>query len=179
MSENILKESSAEAEKLQEVKKLTKENCAFYETPGGFITATVDGKEKGRVDIIRTFPLTDPDSLLSVRLPDKKMTELGMIENINDFADGTRQILLHQLSLRYYMPKILSIVNIKEEYGFTYWTVMTDKGKAKFASSSGSSGSVIPHGRGIIIKDSNENRYILEDLSKLSPKEHKKIDLYL
>lgn len=179
MSDSVLKESSAEAEKLLEVKKLTKENCSFSKTDGGFITATVDGEEQGRVDIIRTFPLTDPDVFLSVRLPDKKMTEIGMIENINDFDDGTRQILLQQLSLRYYMPKILSVINIKEEYGFTYWTVMTDKGKAKFASSSGSSGSVIPHGRGIIIKDSNENRYILEDLSTLSPKEHKKIDLYL
>lgn len=179
MSDSVLKESSAEAEKLLEVKKLTKENCSFSKTDGGFITAMVDGEEQGRVDIIRTFPLTDPDRLLSVRLPDKKMTELGIIENINDFDDKTKRILLHQLSLRYYMPKILSIVNIKEEYGFTYWTVVTDKGKAKFASSSGSSGSVIPHGKGVIIKDSNENRYILEDLSTLSSKEQKKIDLYL
>lgn len=102
-----------------------------------------------------------------------------MIEDIGDFDEDTRKLINEQLKLRYYMPKITAITNIKEEYGYTYWTVETDKGKAKFASSSGSAGAVIHHGNGVIIKDSNENRYIIEDLSRLSAKEMKKLDLYL
>ena len=102
-----------------------------------------------------------------------------MIENLSDFSAETVEILKKQLKLRYYMPKITRILSVKEEYGYTYWTVDTDCGRAKFASSSGSAGAVIHHNEGVIIKDSNENRYFIEDLSKLTPKEMKKLDLYL
>lgn len=179
MSEDILKTEEAEVGQMLTIKRLTPENAVFRKTPGGFIAVSVDGVDSGHVNIIRTFPLSDADKYLSVRLPDGKQKEIGMIEDIGDFDEDTRKLINEQLKLRYYMPKITAITNIKEEYGYTYWTVETDKGKAKFASSSGSAGAVIHHGNGVIIKDSNENRYIIEDLSRLSAKEMKKLDLYL
>ena len=117
-------------------------------------------------------PMTDEEVIARAK-------ELGMIENLSDFSAETVEILKKQLKLRYYMPKITRILSVKEEYGYTYWTVDTDCGRAKFASSSGSAGAVIHHNEGVIIKDSNENRYFIEDLSKLTPKEMKKLDLYL
>lgn len=160
-------------------KRLTPENTVFRETAGGFAAVTVDGCDYGHVNIIRTFPLSDADKFLSVRNPDGKQEEIGMIEDIHDFDADTQELLEKQLKLRYYMPKITSVISVKEEYGHTYWTVITDKGRTKFASSSGAAGSVIHHGDGVIIMDSNENRYLIEDLSRLSAKEMKKLDLYL
>ena len=179
MNEDILKEEQQKTEQLLAMNMLTPKNCSFRETAGGFVAATVNGEDKGRVNIIRTFPLSDADEYLSVRLPDGKQEELGLIEKLSDFDDETVKIISKQLKLRYFMPRILKIEDIKEQYGYTYWTVQTDKGKAKFASSSGSAGAVIRHNKGAIIKDSNENRYLIEDISKLSAKELKKLDLYL
>lgn len=179
MCENVLKAEEAEVGQMPTIKRLTPENSVFRETPGGFAAVTVDGTDHGHVNIIRTFPLSDADRYLSVRLPDGKQEEVGMIEDLHDFDADTQQLINKQLRLRYYMPKITSIISVKEEYGYTYWTVETDKGIAKFASSSGSAGAVIRHGNGVIIMDSNENRYIIEDLSRLSAKEMKKLDLYL
>ena len=179
MAENILEKENEITEKSLEILRLTPDNTEFYETEGGLLGAKINGEDKPFVNVICTFPLTDPDKFLSVRLPDGKQEELGMIENLSDFSAETVEILKKQLKLRYYMPKITRILSVKEEYGYTYWTVDTDCGRAKFASSSGSAGAVIHHNEGVIIKDSNENRYFIEDLSKLTPKEMKKLDLYL
>lgn len=179
MSDSNLKALHEAAEKALEVFRLTPENTEFYKTEGGLLAAKINGEEIPYVNIICCFPLNDPERFLSVRLPDGKQEELGMIESLSDFDEATVTLLKEQLRLRYYMPKITYIQSVKEEYGYTYWTVDTDCGKAKFASSSGSAGAVIRHGKGVIIKDSNENRYLLEDLSKLTPKELKRLDLYL
>ncbi len=179
MAENILDIEKKQAEKKLNILRLTPENTEFYETKGGLLGVKINGEDTPYVNVICSFPLTDPEKYLSIRLPDGKQEELGMIENLSDFDLKTVEILKKQLKLRYYMPKITRIISVKEEYGYTYWTVDTDCGRAKFASSSGSAGAVIHHGKGVIIKDSNENRYFLEDLTKLTPKEMKKLDLYL
>ena len=179
LSGDILKDEQQKAEQLLAMNMLTPENSVFRETAGGFVAVTVNDEDKGHVNVIRTFPLSDADEYLSVRLPDGKQEEIGLIEKLTDFDETTVEVISKQLKLRYFMPRILKIIEVKEQYGYTYWTVETDKGKAKFASSSGSAGAVIRHGEGAIVKDSNENRYLIEDISRLTPKELKKLDLYL
>lgn len=176
---DILKQERERLEKLLSVNMLTPENAVFSATKGGFITLKLNGEDKGKVNIICTYPFTAPDEFLSVRLTEDKQEELGIIEHINDFDQKTVEIIKTHLSLRYFMPEILKIYSVKEEYGHTYWSVLTDKGKHKFTSPSGSSRSVIRNGNRVIIRDSDQNRYEIKDLTKLSVKEMKKLDLYL
>ena len=176
---DILKKESEEVERLLSVNRLTTDNAVFTETSGGFKTLRLDGEEKGQVNIICTFPFTAPNEFLSVRTADDKQEELGIIENLCDFDDNTVALIKKQLEIRYFMPEILKVYSVKEEYGHTYWSVLTDKGKHKFTSPSGSSGSVIKNGNRVIIKDSDQNRYEIKDITKISAKEMKKLDLYL
>ena len=176
---DILKQESEEVERLLAVNKLTPENAGFSETAGGFLTLRYEGEDKGQVNVICTFPFTAPDEFLSVRTSDDKMTEIGIIENINDFDEKSISLIKKQLEIRYFMPQILRVYSVKEEYGHTYWSVLTNKGKHKFTSPSGSSGSVIRKENRVIIKDSDQNRYEIPDLSTLTAKEMKKLDLYL
>ncbi len=176
---DILKQEREEVDRLLAVNKLTPDNVAFSETTGGFLTLKYEGEEKGLVNVICTFPFTAPDEFLSVRTNDDKMTEIGIIENINEFDEKTVSLIKKQLEIRYFMPKILKVYSIKEEYGHAYWSVLTNKGKHKFTSPSGSSGSVIRKESRVIIKDSDQNRYEIPDLARLTPKEMKKLDLYL
>lgn len=176
---DVLKQEIEEVERLLAVNKLTPENAAFSETAGGFLTLNYEGEDKGQINVICTFPFTAPDEYLSVRTADDKMTEIGIIENINEFDAATVAIIKKQLEIRYFMPEILKVFSVKEEYGHTYWSVLTNKGKHKFTSPSGSSGSVIRKENRVIIKDSDQNRYEIPDLTKLTAKEMKKLDLYL
>lgn len=177
--QDILKQEREEVEKLLQIKLLTPENAVFKATVGGFITLTLEGEEKGMVNIIRTFPFTASNEFLSVRTADDKQTELGMIENICIFDADTVKLIENQLAIRYFMPQILKILSVKEAYGHTYWQVVTDKGECNFTSPSGSSGAVVRKENRVIIRDSEQNRYEIKDVRKLTPKELKKLDLYL
>ena len=179
MHEDILKIEEEKLDELLAVNFLTSDNAEFYETKGGFAGLRTNGEDYGHVNVIRTFPFSSPSEFLSIRKIDGKNEEIGIIENLNVFDDNTVKLIEKQLEIRYFMPKILKILNIKEEFGHTYWNVLTDKGECKFSSSSGSSGSVIHLDDRVIIKDSSENRYEIEDINKLSVKELKKLELYL
>ncbi len=179
MTEDILKIEEEKLEELLAVKFLTVDNAEFYETKGGFVALKTKDEDFGHVNVIRTFPFSNPDEFISIRKIDGKNAEIGIIENLKDFDEKTVKLIEKQLEIRYFMPRILKINSIKEEFGHTYWSVLTDKGECKFSSSSGSSGSVIHLGDRVIIKDSSENRYEIEDINKLSAKEMKKLELYL
>lgn len=176
---DILIEENERVERLLTIHALTPENAVFSKTPGGFVSLSHEGEEYPLVTIIRTFPFTAANEYLSVRRIDGKQEEIGMIEQLSDFDAETVALIERQLELRYFMPQILQIFSIKEEYGHTYWSVMTDKGRCRFTSASGSSGAVIQDGNRVIIKDSNQNRFEIRDITKLSRKEMKKLDLYL
>lgn len=176
---DILELENEKVERLLSINALTPDNADFSKTEGGFVALRHNSKDYPHVNIIRTFPFTAENEFLSVREVDGKQEEIGMIENMLDFDSKTVELINSQLEIRYFMPQILKIYSIKEEYGHTYWSVLTDKGKCKFTSSSGSAGAVIQTENRVIIKDSNENRFEIKNIEELSPKELKKIDLYL
>lgn len=176
---DILELENERLEKLLKINPLTPENARFYETEGGFVSLQTGDKVYERVNLIRAFPFTAENEYISVREVDGKQDEIGLIENINLFSEDVKAVLNKQLGIRYFMPKILRIYSIKDQYGHTHWSVLTDKGKCKFSSHSGSSNSVFQMGNRVLIKDSIENRYEIEDITKLTPKEMKKLDLYL
>jgi hypothetical protein len=41
-------------------------------------------------------------------------------------------MLREQLELRYFNPKITRIKHVREEYGYAYWDVGTDRGDCRF-----------------------------------------------
>lgn len=176
---DILELENERLEKLLKINPLTPQNARFFETEGGFISLEFCNKVYNRVNLIRAFPFTAENEYISVREVDEKQDEIGLIEDLNLFSEETKAILNRQLEIRYFMPKIQRIYSIKEQYGHTQWSVLTDKGKCKFSTHSGSANAVFQINNRVLIKDSIENRYEIEDITKLTPKEMKKLDLYL
>lgn len=179
MEKDILELENEKVEAQLAINYLTPKNCEFYETKGGFVGLRHGDKDYGHVNIIRTFPFSALWEYLSVREIDGKQEEIGIIDNLKKFDNSVFELIAKQLEVRYFMPKISKILSIKEEYGHAYWTVLTDKGKCSFATAAGSSGAVTKNGDRVIIKDSDENRFEIEDVTKLTTKEFKKLDLYL
>ncbi|MDD4327481.1 MAG: DUF1854 domain-containing protein, partial [Eubacteriales bacterium] len=72
----------------------------------------------------------------------------------------------------------VKISSVKEEFGFAYWEVVTDRGDMKFTTSIWNPVIRIGGNR-LLVNDLDSNRYEIDDLTKLSRREIKLIDLFL
>lgn len=86
-----------------------------------------------RVIIRSCFPVSDQTTFLSVRDANAdKQTEIGIVEDWTQLKPEDRAAVAAELDLYYLVPKITRIVSIKEELGFLYFEVETDKGPQEF-----------------------------------------------
>lgn len=166
-------------EDLLEIKYITKENAAFEKTKGGFISLEFEGVRYDRVDVYRTFPFSDANSFISVREPDEKAKEIGMIKELNCLGKNQENIIREQLEIRYFTPIIEKIYDIKDEYGYAYFDVKTNHGACKFTIHMGGGSIVSLSDTRILIQDIDNNRFEIPDITKFSSMELKKLDLFI
>jgi hypothetical protein len=176
--ERIIQDELDKVESIFEVNELTPDNTIFKRTPGGFISLKYNKSEYDRVAVYRAFPFTEPLRFISIRDITPKSEEIGLITDLAEWPEDTRNMILEQLNIRYFVPSILKITDIKEEFGFAYWEVETDKGSMRFTTSIWN--PIIRIGdKKLLVNDLDSNRYEIQDYSKLSRKETKMIDLFL
>ncbi len=180
--EEALKAESAE---LLEMRFLNGENAAFSRTDGGFVslkTKDTEGrpsKEYARVGVYLTFPLTNPEEFISIREADEKAKEIGMIEKLSALPKDQQEMLREQIKLRYFMPVITKVLDIKDEYGYAYWNVTTTFGSCRFTTQM--SGDAVIHlsDSRLLVTDIDGNRYEIPDFYQLGVMERKKLDLFI
>lgn len=179
MEHDILAQEKKSVEDIISIKAITADNAVFERTGGGFVRMTFGGKTYPRVAVHRCFPHSDPNAYISIREPEGDGREIGLIENLSQLPADTRAMLEEQMALRYFAPKIRKIHAIKEEYGYSYWDVATDKGRCRFTVRMGG-GSVYTIGPNrYLVNDLDGNRFEIPDLYALSAKEIKKLDLFI
>ena len=161
---------------------LTPDNAEFY-TAGDFLALRLtdaEGKisDLGRVYLHRLFPYTELTTNISVM--NKESEEIGIIENVSLFDKaGSSELILHELSVKYFVPKIKSILSLKEKFGFSSWKVSTDVGIVTFTVRD-TFRSMIRIGESrVYVLDNDGNRYEIEDFNKLDKRSYKKIELYI
>lgn len=174
--EEALKAESAE---LLEMRFLTKENAVFDRTEGGFISLKTGEKEYPRVGVYLTFPLTNPEEFISIREADEKAKEIGMVEKLGALPKDQQEMLREQIKLRYFMPVITKVLDIKDEYGYAYWNVTTTFGSCRFTTQM--SGDAVIHlsDSRLLVTDIDGNRYEIPDFYQLGVMERKKLDLFI
>ena len=122
-----LEQMEAETEAMLALNYLDRSNSTFHRTEGGFVSLDTQEKHYNRVQVFRTFPFTGKNMYISIREPDEKAKEIGVIHNLDkDVDEETRKMLTEQMELRYFTPIITKVKNVKEEYGFAYFDVVTD-----------------------------------------------------
>ncbi|MCR5796947.1 MAG: DUF1854 domain-containing protein [Eubacterium sp.] len=168
-----------EADKMTELRYIDKKNSTFKRTEGGFVSAEICGESYDRVLVTRLFPFTNPDKFISIRTPNESSKEIGVIKDMKDVSKETREMLEEQLLLRYFTPIITKVIDIKDEYGYAYFHVVTDRGECRFTINMGSDSVVRLTETRLIISDLDENRFEIPDVTKLTVKEQKKLDLFL
>lgn len=178
MADNSLNTFEKEAEEMTAMHVITK-NDKFERTGGGFVDLIYNGVKYERVKVVRLFPFTDADKYISIRENTDKAKEIGIIEDLEAFDEETKEILREQLRLNYFTPVIQKIMSIKDEYGYAYFHVMTDKGECNFAINMASNAVTKLSDSRLIIMDLDENRFEIRDVNALTQKERRKLDLFL
>ena len=175
-----LEKMELETEEMLKLRYINKDNAVFERTEGGFLSLKIEGEEYKRVQIYRAFPFSDPDSYVSIREADEKAKEIGIIRNLKtDVTKETVKMLEEQMRLRYFTPIIEKIINIKDEYGFAYFDVLTDHGACRFTIHMGGGSVVNLSDTRLMITDLDGNRFEIPDVSALTAPELKKLDLFL
>ena len=169
----------AESADLLELRYLTKENAKFERTTGGFVKLIYKDKTYDRVGVYRTFPVTQPEEFISIREADEKAREIGVVEKLSALDPEQAKMLKEQLDLRYFTPEITKIFDIKTEYGYGYFHVMTTYGECRFTIHNGGSSVVSLTDTRIVINDLDGNRFEVPDIMKLTVAERKKLDLFI
>lgn len=149
----------------------------FYETEGGFPGLILDEKDIGRVGAFRMFPMTRADTYISLIDKDKK--EVGVIQNLNDLDETSRKLLEKELDRRYFLPEIKKIIDIKEEFNYTFFTVETDAGKREFTVFD-MNASLVNLGKGsVMISDIDGNKYLIHDITNKGKKALRFLEIWL
>ncbi|MCL2089544.1 MAG: DUF1854 domain-containing protein [Oscillospiraceae bacterium] len=158
-----------------EINYLTESDSRFEETEGGMLRLVY--KDEGKiVYLYRSFPFTAPNEFISVRDDDGK--EIGIIRDIRNLSGETAAAVSKALKARYFVPVITKIISVKEEYGYSYWYVGTDKGECRFVAQMGRASITLSPTR-VMIRDLDGNRFEIPDTAALPVNELKKIELFL
>lgn len=168
-----------QSEDILELRYLNKDNCTFSRTTGGFVSLVFGDKKYDRISIYRTFPFTEPDHYISIREPDEKAREIGIIKVLTDLVKDQADMLQEQLNIRYFTPIIERIQDIKDEYGFAYFDVLTNYGACRFTIHMGGGSVVSLTDTRLLITDLDGNRFEIPNINKLSAMELKKLDLFI
>lgn len=177
---DILQQMEEETSQMLAEHPLNRDNARFSRTKGGFVSLEYNGNTWQRIAVYRAFPFTDPERYISIREPDEKAKEIGMVQDLNkDLDPQTAELLREQLRIRYFTPKILKIQDIKEEYGFAYFKAVTEQGPCRFTIHMSGSSVVRLSDSRILLSDLDGNRFEIEDLNRLSESELHKLDLFI
>ncbi len=134
-----------------------------------------------RVILRFCFPVSNNGGYLSVRdANDEKQSEIGIITNWTELETSDRQAVAAELGLHYFVPQVTRIHSIKEELGFLYWRVETDKGPQEFVMRN----SIIHNTRRVspmhwLIIDVNDARHEIPDVGQLDTRSQRLLEEFL
>ena len=113
----------------------------------------------------RLFPVNRADEYIT--LLDSENKEVGIIRAITDLDKDSRQVVRNSLDDFYLVPHITRIVSISEKYGTLHWCVDTDRGIKEFDIRNRNTDIRVYDDGRVRVRDSDDNRYVVEDFRNL------------
>lgn len=125
------------------------------------------------VQVKLAFPMSMGATIVSFREESGK--EIGLLRETDRLDPSSIDALSQALGIAYFVPKIVKIVSIKEEYGVTRWKVLTDRGPREFDVQSRYDVRAVSKHR-YLIRDVDGNRYEIPDVMALDPASRSVLD---
>jgi hypothetical protein len=164
------------------VQWLTPEGTHIFEGTYSLLHCSVQGDSLYRaVFAVTMFPITHPDRFISLRHTDtdEKVREIGVIEDLNEFPPEAQQLIRASLVRQSYERVIRQVHEVKEEFGYLFFWVETQDGWERFVTPWRSDRAEDYGEHGKLILDAYDNRYVIPDLSALSPADRQRLTTYI
>lgn len=126
---------------------------------------TYDGRCFENLEPLRLFPVSGITKYIS--LLDETGKEIAIIRDIDALMPESKKAIRECLESYYIIPKIKKILSRVEKYGNITWTVETDRGRHSFAIQNTSIDIKTLYDGRILVRDSNDNRYEIENVNAL------------
>lgn len=155
----------------------------FYLSDGGLLCLKFKGEETGRVAVVRMFPFQYEEEYIALRCENysrhDKENEIGILRSLAELSQGQAQLVREELEKRYFIPDILNVCDVKEEFGNTTWRTDTTAGKREFTVTD--MGTNVRHlgNNRIMLTDVYGNRYYIPDITKADDKTLKVLEIWI
>jgi len=111
------------------------------------------------------FPLTDPEHYIIFE--DEDGGFIAILEDYSNLDSQSRQIVEEELEKSYFIPKIVRICDIDEEFRIMHWRVETERGVRSFEVKSRRRDIRWLDDRHVIIRDADGDKYEIPDYYQL------------
>lgn len=171
------KEGKTDLSEAARIYYLTPGNTEFLKTAGNMLSMKVNMVEYPVVYLHCSFPHSNKRIFISVRTSENK--EIGMIKSLDDFPSDIVNLLEKQIQIRYFAPEITKVINIRDEFGYSYWETETKAGHLRFTVRKGGGNVKMVSAIKLMISDIDGNRFMIEDVNELSKKEYRMVEMSL
>lgn len=125
----------------------------------------------------RLFPVTGETKYIS--LLDSEEHEVAIIRDLDTLMKESREAVEKALGEYYFVPKITAIKEITDKFGALKFSVSTDKGNVEFTVKNRHYDIKKLQNERVLIRDSNDNRYEIEDYTLLDKASRKALYQYV
>jgi hypothetical protein len=151
-------------------------NSLYRDTFGVLKLKPEESGEEIAVRPMRAFPLSDPEHF--VALLDSDGSEVALIEDLAALPERPRELLLQELEKSYFLPQVVRVLEITDDFGIQRWEVETDRGLRVFEVRSREDLRWVYPGQ-LLIRDVDGNRYEIKRFDDLDTQSRLKIETYL
>lgn len=113
----------------------------------------------------RLFPLSGLTRYIA--LLDEDLKEKAIIRDLEQLDPDSAQAVSDCLQDYYMIPKITAVYSAVEKFGTLTWTCNTDRGERAFRIRNRHSDIKFLYDGRVLIRDTNDNRYEIEDVKAL------------
>ena len=143
-------------------------NDKIEKEENNLVTLTLEsGEVISTLEPRRLFPVSREDKYITLLDPDGD--EAAIIKDLSDLSEESRKAIKYSLDDYYLVPKIIKIISTGEKYGTLRWTVETDRGIKSFDIRNRNHDIKVYKDGKVRVRDSDDNRYTIDDYNKLDP----------
>ena len=113
-----------------------------------------------------------------ITLLDENGTEQAVIRDLDNLPKDQRQVIEDCLTEYYLIPHIVKILNTTEKFGLITLDTETDRGPARIEIRNLLYGFK-QVGNRLLLRDGNDNRYEVQDLTRLDARSRHLLDNYI
>lgn len=113
----------------------------------------------------KLFPFSNPEEYITLVIDGKK--EAAVIRKLSELSEESRRAIDECFNEIYMIPRITRVVSCEIKFGMVTFNMETDRGPISFRVRSIISDiKKLDDGR-MLFRDSNDNRYVIPDVTKL------------